>query len=99
MTPFVAVLAVLCTYRLTLLVTADELTEDPRDALLDWLDDHDHPKLATLASCVWCASVWIGLPVAFSAERWGSEPWWQVIALGLAASAVTGILAAFAKPG
>lgn len=98
MTPFVAVLAVLAVYRLTLLVTADEITEAPREDALDWLDDHDHPKLATLLGCPWCMSIWLGLPIAWSAHRWGSEPWWQIVALGLAASAVTGFLATFAKP-
>lgn len=98
MTPFIAVLAVLAVYRLTLLVTADEITETPRDILLDWLDDRDHSKLATLVGCPWCLSLHFGAAVAWSAHAWGGEWWWQVGALALAASAATGILATFAKP-
>jgi hypothetical protein len=98
MIPFIAVLAVLATYRLTLLVVADELTEDLRKPAIAWLDRREHFKLATLIGCPWCASWWIGLPVAWSAHEWGTEWWWQVGALGLAASAVTGLLATFASP-
>ncbi len=98
MTPFVAVLAVLSVYRLSLLVTADELTEPLRTPAVAWLDRHGHEMVATLGSCVWCASVWVGLPVAWSAHEWGTEWWWRVLALGLTASAVTGFLATFASP-
>lgn len=56
------------------------------------------PKWLTLLDCPWCASWWIGLPVAWSAWCFGDRSWWFIPAFGLAASGVSGFLATFAKP-
>lgn len=99
------IIGLLATYRLTLLVTADELTAGPRDWLTGTLEaraerrGRDESKLAYLLSCPWCASVWISFPVAWSGWQYGHEPWWFIPAWALTASAVTGILATFAAPG
>lgn len=99
MTALVVLLTVGAVYRLTMLAVADELGEPAREDFIDWLDRNDHPKLATLLGCPWCASIWIGAPVAWSADVWGDERWWLIAALALTASAATGIVATFAKPG
>lgn len=56
------------------------------------------PRWLILLSCPWCSSWWIGLPVVWSAWCFGDRSWWIVPAGALAASAVTGIIATFAKP-
>lgn len=103
MTPLVAVLAGLCTYRLTLLVTADEITERPRAWLIRAIEGRrkrrKKPKAVYLLSCPWCASFWVSLPVVASALEWGHDYWWLLAAGSLSASAVTGFLASYASPG
>lgn len=54
------------------------------------MDDPDHPKVVELASCRWCASVWIGLGVVFVARRFR---WWPAMADALACSAAAALLA------
>lgn len=148
MSALVAALAALCTYRLTLLVTADDLTAPLRRRAITklttvphklstrtrtsndtwshvrctcgdeytappfmvdgraWWQSHqahapkhrDH-SLAAVLQCEWCASVWVAIPVAWTAAVYGESTWWLVPALALAASAVTGVLASIAKPG
>lgn len=98
MSALVVVLAVLSCYRLTMLVTIDEILEPARENIVDWFDGHGHPKLATLCGCPWCMSAWVGFPVAWSADQWGDERWWQVVSVALAASAVTGVIATHARP-
>lgn len=92
-------LAMLATYRLTLLVTADELTKGPREWLVRRFEAARMNKVAFLLECPWCASMWVAMPVCASGWRWGSSGWWFVPAWVLAASAVTGVLATFAAPG
>lgn len=90
----------LACYRLTLLVTADELTAPPRDWLVERLErDGRDSKVAYLIQCPWCASVWIGFAVAWTGWQYGDRAWWFIPAWALSASAVTGFLATFAKPG
>jgi hypothetical protein len=152
-TPLVWLIATLATYRLTMLIVADELTEPWRERLLDryihpthelttlpsrerpedsafpysaecrcgmrwsgneWADvmaeANGHvnahrgeqttgPRWLILLDCPWCASVHIGMIVAWSAWAWGNRWWWVIPAVGLASSAVTGFLATYASPG
>lgn len=89
-TPLVALVAALAVYRLTLLVTSDAVTEPLRERSSGWLGE--------LLSCPWCSSMWLAPPVVASAVWWSTgRAWW--IAMGsLAASAVAGFLAEFARP-
>lgn len=57
------------------------------------------PKWLVLLDCPWCASFWIACPVTWSAWCFGERGWWMVPALAFAGSAVTGIIASYAKPG
>lgn len=89
------VLAVLLVARLTRLVTEDRITEAPRDWILDRINPHG---LGTyLMTCPWCISVYVGFIVAPVAHYWGDSPWFQIPALALSASYITGFLANFTK--
>jgi hypothetical protein len=89
----------LATARLSALATGtDEITAPP----VLWLIEKINPaKLeggwrftaAYGVTCMWCASVWIGLLLVAPIAFWhGSSPWAMVPALGLAFSQVTGLL-------
>lgn len=91
------VLMCLATYRLSLLVVADEITEPARD----WILDRVKPtgRLATLLTCPWCVSAYVGLMVVWTGWNYADRAWWAIPAMTLSASAVTGFLATFASPG
>ena len=81
------VLTALATFRITQLIVRDLIFEPARAAIesryTGWLVD--------LLGCMWCVSVYVALgTTVLTYFCWG---WWQWIALGLAASAVTGFLA------
>lgn len=84
---------VLAVARLARLAVADVIFERPRSALWNWLAEHRHPQLLYLASCRWCLSVWISLPVMVTSYYLGRHPWVLIPAAALAASHVTGHLA------
>ena len=80
--------------RITGLITTDEITRAPRDAVLRRLDDTNrwHQALATLITCQWCASIWVAAATAPLAWWHGASPWVAIPAVALAASQVTGVL-------
>lgn len=93
MSPLAALLAVGLVLRLTVLITEDLITAPERawiNARADrgpvwqWLD--------TLVGCPWCVSVWLSVPIAGAAVRYGGSPWFLVPALAGTASAATGLL-------
>lgn len=94
MDPLVFLVASLAAYRVTMLVTADEITRPTREALTARVP----ARVGYLLDCPWCASVWVCPPVVGSAYWWGDGWGWWVTAGGLAASAVTGVLASHASP-
>lgn len=54
------------------------------------MDDPEHPKWAELASCRWCAGMWISLGIVLVARRFR---WWPTMADALALSAVAALAA------
>ncbi len=80
--------------RLTGLVASDEVTRPLRDGLLARLDERRaaHRQLATLATCPWCVSVYVGAVAAPVALWWGESPVFLIPAVALAFSQVTGML-------
>lgn len=79
------------------LVSARSEDGDPLGQLPMWqaakANGGVEPKLATLATCPWCASIYVA---AVAAPLWfwlGSSPWVLVPAAALAFSYVTGLLA------
>lgn len=90
----------LATARATGIVTgADELTRPyVKVKFVDWVNPDDletgwRHAIAYLATCQWCASIWLGLFVFAPLAHWhGSNPIVYLFALGLAFSQVTGML-------
>lgn len=89
------VLTVGAIWRLTFLVTADEITRPARNGLAEWIDTD---WFSYWISCSWCVPPWIAPPVVASGLAWSSGWGWQLAAGSLAASAVTGFLSSFASP-
>jgi len=79
----------LATYRITRLVTTDDLFAKPRDELVDALVRTGHPKLAELVECPYCVSVWAALGVVFVAPR---LPWWKPLRFALALAGLVAVL-------
>lgn len=74
-------------WRLTRLVTRDELTRPLRE----WIwDNHPDSHLAYMVGCPWCVSVWMAAAVRLA--RSTAPHWWQPAAFVLAASTVAGLL-------
>lgn len=103
----IIVLTVLAVARVTRLITTDVLFETPRNALLSRLlrerDDGTAPalrsKLAYLAVCDWCASVYVGAAAAGAYGAWGETMHYMMVCLALAASYATGLLASVTNGG
>lgn len=79
--------------RLVVLITADMITERPRDAVVTALLARERKMLAYLLLCPWCVSIWLGIPAAPIIYAYGDSPWLFVPALALALSATAGALA------
>lgn len=102
MSQLVLLLLVLgATYRLTLLLVADEVLDEPRDWVVARLLQRFGPesKLVILVTCPWCMSMYVGAVVTMTALEYGTDTWWQFVAGLLTASGFTGALATAAKPG
>ncbi|MEV4814920.1 hypothetical protein [Micromonospora tulbaghiae] len=82
--------------RMTRLVTADEITRRPREAIVKRLPEES--PLAYLLFCRWCLSVWIAAPAAAGWWHLSDVPRWSgywsvdVPAVALALSYATGLL-------
>ena len=79
------------TARLARLVTQDTIFENQRLAYVRKMDADGHPKLAELAVCPWCVSVWIGGVVALAAQR--GTPGYHLATSALAFSLAAGLAA------
>lgn len=65
--------------------------DDVRDAY------GDQPPLVTLLSCAWCSGWWVSVAVMVAATLAG--PWWSLLAVPLALSALVGIVTMFVERG
>jgi hypothetical protein len=70
-------LAVGAVWRVTLLAVADEITAPARDAVLRRFRGE---RLAYAASCPWCASVWLAVPIVGSGLAWSITGWLSAFA-------------------
>lgn len=93
MTTLTLLLAALATARITRLITADILTEAPRDTVIDWLTFRGHGKVAYLLSCPWCASMYVGAGLAAAWYAWGDTRVFAAITAVFAFSHITGRMA------
>lgn len=83
------ILAVLATYRTTRLVTTDRILDAPRE----WIVAR-YERLGYLVGCDWCSSVWLAPWLVTPAVLWPGNRAVLVVLGVLAASGVTGFLAA-----
>ena len=87
--PASSVIDALAVYRLTRLITQDELMEPVREFI--W---HNHPpedtKIGYFITCPWCTSVWIGGAVVVA--RAVAPRQWDLVARALALSSVAGMI-------
>lgn len=86
-----AVVGALAAYRLTRLITRDEITSVPRQTYISWAERNQRPLLAYWPQCPWCAGLWVAAGV-IALRRFAPELWRPVEAT-LALSAVIGFLA------
>lgn len=81
---------VLALYRLTRLVTRDEILRPARERLLDVAETRRWARGAYLLECPWCVSPWLAAGVLLA--RSSAPLPWHLLALVLALSAVAGVL-------
>lgn len=78
------------TARLARLVTRDSIFDTPRLRYLQAMDRSGHHKMAELAVCPWCISVWIGGAMAVAGQR--RLPGYRLVTSALAFSLVAGVV-------
>lgn len=93
MEPLDYVLGAAATARLARLVTRDSVFDTPRLRYLQEMDRRGHHKLAELAVCPWCISVWIGGAVALAGEL--RVPRYRLATAALAFSLAAGVINEF----
>lgn len=81
------IITALATYRLTRLVTADEITK----ALRGWVVDRSQ-WFGYLVTCDWCLSMWVAPVPALAVTIYGDVRAVQVALVALALSGLTGLL-------
>lgn len=85
--------AALATYRLTKLAIDDEILREPRELILERLNNSDHPladKAYYFLTCPWCVSIWAAGGILLLAKVLPNVG--ALLNTVLAASAVSGIL-------
>ena len=90
MTPLDYALGAAATARLARLVTRDSIFDAPRLRYLRAMDDSGHPKMAELAVCPWCISMWIGAGVALAGHA--KVPGYRLATSALAFSLAAGVI-------
>jgi hypothetical protein len=86
------IITALATYRLTRLVTADEITKKVRG----WIVDRSE-WFGYLVTCDWCLSIWVSPVPTMLVLNWGDEMIVKVGLVALALSALTGLLSLFER--
>lgn len=88
------ILLPLAVARFTRLLTADRITEAPRNAVVRWLmSRNEHSLLAYLVLCSWCSSMYVGAGVAAGWVFWGDERWFAATMGAAVGSWAAGFLA------
>ncbi|HSX22677.1 MAG TPA: DUF1360 domain-containing protein [Gaiellaceae bacterium] len=81
----------LATYRVTRLITTDEITRPAREALVKRLESRGHHKLTYLLQCPYCVSVWVGAAFVIAPRVLGRA--WLPVRDALSASAIVSLIA------
>lgn len=93
----------LATARLTGIFTGEDEIFAPQVLWLvkkinpDSLDVGWRFKIAYMITCMWCASVWIGAPMAVLAYLFGTRPWALIPAAALAFSQISGMTSGWGR--
>lgn len=88
----------LAVYRLTRLVTTDEVTAPLRSKALDRWPPHradGTPRWSYALTCDWCASIYVSAGAVAASKMFPRA--WNLAAAVLAASAVTGLVSSRAE--
>lgn len=105
------VLMMLAVARVTRFITRDAIFEVPRNWVIRHLinpieapgiptmQDGIKAKLAYLIVCDWCSSIYVGAAAACAYAVWGDTLLFTAVCAALAASYVTGFLAAITERG
>lgn len=85
----------LATARVTRFITTDRIFEAPRD----WILDRVNPAgmVTYFLGCPWCVSTWVGAVLAPIAWYGNEIPVVAIIAIALAFSHITGLIASFTE--
>lgn len=91
----IIVLFALAVARVTLIITDDDILKRPRAWIVNKVapNDGDEHPIATLVTCPWCMSVWVGCALAPLVYYHYGNPLVYMGGLVLAASQVTGMIA------
>lgn len=100
MTWGVLALVALATYRVSRLVTTDEITEPLREYLVERYPPREVAPNRLVASwpvtfvhCSWCVSIWTSLALLVATFYLGLVPTWQLLAIAWpAVAAVAGLI-------
>lgn len=89
-----------CTCGITAVSVDDVLdhVHDAREEIIQAIPMSKRAALLYLLRCPWCTSMWVSVPVLWSAWCFGTRAWWFVPAAALAARGITGTWARFANP-
>lgn len=80
---------------------ADDLLDHVHEARQELVQAVPMSKTAALMyllRCPWCCSLWVAVPVAWSAWCFGGRAWWFIPAAALAFRGFTGAAAQYANP-
>ncbi|ADD81114.1 gp09 [Rhodococcus phage ReqiPine5] len=89
---FLVLLGSFATYRITRVLTYDDISVPLRLAILRRVKPSN--PIATFIQCPWCVSIWIGAFVALYLTLAFDLSWWLFLPMLLVFSAVTGFIAA-----
>lgn len=84
------VLGAAATARLARLITRDSIFDAQRLRYVQAMDSTNRPKLAELAVCPWCISMWVGAAVAVAGHQ--DVPGYRLVTSALSYSLAAGIL-------
>lgn len=71
---------------------------DARERIVQTVPQTKQAMVLYLLRCPWCASVYVGAPVMWSAWCFGTRAWWFIPAATFTARGVTGTWASLANP-
>lgn len=81
----------LATFRLVKLIRDDRITTRLRETIAERYGTPEESKIAYLADCPWCMSIYFGVGLTLLRRKWPRTT--SLVSRGLALSAMTGLTA------